>query len=72
MFIVYTKENCPQCEQAKSLLSTKGLPFKTVKLGEEISREELLAKFPSARTMPQISKGEVPVGGLSELRAALS
>jgi glutaredoxin len=72
MFTVYTKDNCTYCEQAKSLLQSKGLPFQTVKLGEGISRDELLAKIPTARTMPQIMKGDQLIGGFMELKAQLA
>ena len=72
MFTVYTKDNCPFCDQAKSLLAQKGLPFQALKLGQDITREELLAKIPTARTMPQILKDGLPIGGFSELRLMLN
>ena len=72
MFTVYTKDNCTFCDQAKSLLSQKGIPFRAVKLGEDISREELLAKIPMARTMPQILQDDKPIGGFRELRQLLA
>ena len=72
MFTVYTKDNCTLCDQAKSLLTQKGIPFKTIKLGEGISRDELLAKIPTARTMPQILKDEQLIGGYIELRQLLA
>lgn len=71
MFTVYTKDNCTYCDQAKSLLSSKGVPYQVKKLGEDISRDELLALIPSARTMPQIMKGDQLVGGFMELRKEL-
>lgn len=71
MYIVYTKDNCTFCEQAKSLLEQKGLPYQTKKLGQDISRDELLAKIPTARTMPQILKDDRLVGGFVELRKEL-
>lgn len=80
MFIVYSKPACSQCDQAKALLKTKGIDFEVVHLdvgqpkidGEKyIARDELLLKVPGARTMPQIFKDEVPIGGFSELKALL-
>ncbi len=71
MFTVYTKENCPRCEQAKSLLATRQLQFEVIGLGEGITRDELLAKIPTARTMPQILKDGEAIGGLAELRRLL-
>lgn len=84
MFTVLTKPNCIYCDQAKSLLTSKNLPFQEVYLdvGQEkqksvsyITREELLAKIPSARTMPQIIKttdnSSVVIGGYVELKKYL-
>lgn len=72
MYIVYTKDNCTFCDQAKSLLESKGIPFETKKLGKDITREELIAKIPTARTMPQILKDNQPIGGFTELRQLLA
>ena len=75
MFTVYTKDNCSFCDQAKQLLTSKGIEYTAVKLGEDISREELLAKIPNARTMPQIIKSDnnasVVIGGYAELKRHL-
>ena len=72
MFTVYTKDNCSFCDQAKQLLTAKGIPFQAIKLGEGISRDELLAKIPTARTMPQILKDDQPIGGFTELKQLLA
>jgi len=72
MFTLYTKDNCTYCDQAKNLLQQKGLPFQTLKLGADISREELLAKIPTARTMPQILKDGQVIGGYTELKQMLA
>lgn len=75
MFTVYTKDNCTNCDQAKQLLSSKGIPFTALKLGEDITRDELLAKIPTARTMPQIIKSDksssIYIGGFTELKKYL-
>jgi glutaredoxin 3 len=81
MFTVYTKPACPFCDQAKALLTAKGELFETINLdvgqpkvdGQQyISRDDLLAKLPTARTMPQILKDGVSVGGFAELRTLLN
>jgi len=71
MYTVFTKDNCTFCDQAKALLTTKGIPFSVKKLGEDITRDELLALIPTARTMPQILKDGQLIGGFTELRAQL-
>jgi glutaredoxin 3 len=81
MYTVYTKPNCPQCDQAKALLESKGLEYKTVHLdvgqpktadSEYIGRDDLLALIPGARMMPQIMKEGVAIGSLPELRKVLA
>ncbi len=80
MYIVYSKPNCTFCDQSKALLESKGLAFEVVNLDvgqpkedgvQYISRDDLLAKIPGARTMPQIMDGERLVGGFQELRNEL-
>lgn len=84
MFTVYSKPQCPYCDQAKALLELKGEDFKVIMLdvgqqrveGQEyISRAALVEKFPSVRTVPQIIRSTETsaqyVGGFTELRALL-
>ncbi len=75
MFTLYTKDNCTFCDQAKQRLTSKGIPYEQKHLGVDISREELLAKIPTARTMPQIIKSDdtssIYIGGFTELKKYL-
>jgi glutaredoxin len=84
MFEVYSKPNCPFCDQAKALLQSRGLEYKEFildvgqdrRLGVEyVDREEVLALFPGARTMPQIAVYENGVrkviGGFTQLKEYL-
>lgn len=70
MYTIYTKDNCPFCDKAKNLLTQKQIAFTSLKLGVDFTREELLAKIPSARTMPQIMVGETLIGGYKELESS--
>ncbi len=77
--IVYSKEHCPYCTRAKSLLDKIGIPYEeyiikmpdTTKLLSEnqhwVTREELLEKAPNARTVPQIWIDGEHIGGYTEL-----
>jgi glutaredoxin 3 len=69
---VWSKYNCPYCDQAKALLKQKGIPFEEKKIGDGYTKEELLEAVPSARTVPQIFLGDELVGGFTELRARLT
>jgi glutaredoxin len=85
MYTIYSKPNCPQCDQAKLLLDTKGEEYNVIHLDvgqpkqnnlKYISREDLLKKIPTARMMPQIIKqhldAEHYVGSYQELKKIMS
>jgi glutaredoxin-related protein len=70
--VVWSKENCPFCIQAKALLEQKEISFEERKIGSGWSKEQLLETVPTARTVPQIFIDEEYVGGYTELKAKLS
>lgn len=67
---IYTKFACPYCMRAKMLLESKGVEFDEfdITMGGP-KREEMLARAPQARTVPQIFVGEHHVGGSDDLAA---
>jgi glutaredoxin 3 len=69
---VWSKYNCPYCDQAKALLKMKGIPFEEKKIGDGYTKEELLEAVPTARTVPQIFIGEQLIGGFTELKQHLT
>ena len=69
--IVWSKYNCPQCEQAKTLLRQKNIIFEERKIGDGWYREDLLAEVPNAKSVPQIFFDQEYVGGLQELKQKL-
>ena len=70
--VVWSKYNCPYCEQAKALLKLKGIPFEEKKIGDGYTKEELLEEIPSARTVPQIIIDGELIGGFNELKQFLT
>lgn len=55
MIEVYGKENCPQCDQMKRYLESKGVEYTYLMVGKDISREDLLAKCEvPVRTVPVV------------------
>jgi len=68
---VWSKYNCPYCDQAKALLKSKGIEFEEKKIGDGYTREELLEAVPGARTVPQIFLDDKLIGGFTELRTHL-
>lgn len=69
--IVWSKNHCPFCDQAKALLTQRGIEYTEKKIGEGFTREDLLEAVPAARTVPQIFLGEEYVGGFTELKQRL-
>ena len=67
--IVWSKDACPYCVQAKTLLTQKGIEFEERKIGEGWTKEQLLEAVPDAGTVPQIFLDGELVGGFTELRA---
>ena len=69
---IYSKNNCSYCEQAKSLLRSKGKDFIEYKLDEDFTREILLSKFPEAKTFPIIVIDGFNIGGYNQLQQQIN
>ena len=69
--IVWSKHNCPYCDQAKALLTQRGIKYEERKIGDGYSREELLEAVPNARTVPQVFLDGNLIGGFTELKKHL-
>jgi len=70
--IVWSKYHCPYCDQAKALLTSRGIQFEERKIGDGYTKEDLLEAVPTARTVPQIFIDNELVGGFNELRTKLT
>ena len=71
--VVWSKDACPFCVQAKALLESKGIEFEERNISEGTwTKEQLLEAVPTARTMPQIFVDDTHVGGFTELRKFLT
>ena len=69
--VVWSKNACPFCDQAKNLLRLKGIEFEERNISTDWTREQLLEAVPNARTVPQIFLNEQLIGGFTELRKHL-
>jgi ribonucleoside-diphosphate reductase subunit M1 len=72
-FTVYSKDQCEDCEIAKSLLKAKGFTYEDIRLSEKSDRLALYQKIDRVEdevvdSMPQIYDGSTYIGGLYELR----
>jgi glutaredoxin 3 len=69
--IVWSKDQCPYCVQAKALLESRGIEYEERNVSHDWTREQLLEAVPTARTLPQIFLDDAHVGGFNELRQRL-
>ena len=70
--IVWSKDQCPYCVQAKALLESRGIEYEERNINNGWDKEDLLAAVPTARTLPQIFLDQELVGGFTELRQRLT
>lgn len=66
--VVWSKNQCPFCDQAKNLLKMKGIEYEERNVSTDYTKEQLLEAVPTARTVPQIFLGEELIGGFTELK----
>jgi glutaredoxin 3 len=66
--VVWSKDACPFCNQAKNLLKLKGIEYEERNISRDWTREQLLEAVPDARTVPQIFLDDTLIGGFTELR----
>lgn len=69
--VVWSKNACPFCDQAKNLLKLKGIEYEERNISTDWTREQLLEAVPNARTVPQIFLDDKLIGGFTELRKHL-
>ena len=66
MIEIYGKAQCPFCDRAKALCEQRQLEYKYYQLDIDFTRDEVLEKFPGARTFPQIKVNGTKIGGWSD------
>jgi glutaredoxin len=67
--VVWSKDSCPFCVQAKALLKQKNIEFEERNISQgDWTKEQLLEAVPTARTLPQIFLDDNYIGGFTELR----
>ena len=62
MITVYSKNNCPFCDRAKSLLENKGIAYETINIEEHPNAREFLVDQ-GLRSVPQIFNGTTLLPG---------
>lgn len=73
MFLIYGKQDCNSCVQAKQLLDTLELDYTYKVLGDDYDLSEFYSIAPrSHRAFPMIAKDGKYLGGLQELKGEIS
>lgn len=70
--VIYSKPQCAGCEQAKSLLTSKGISYETKDITNPANLMELKNLIPNVRSVPQIYINDTHIGGIKELREYLN
>lgn len=69
MLTIYTKDYCPYCVKAKSLLSSLGATFEEVDVTNDQETLMKIVEKSRMRTVPQIFLGDECLGGYSDIAA---
>lgn len=80
MLVIYSKDNCQQCDSAKLLCQMKGVDYVVKTLDVDYTRDKLMHISPKARSFPVITakanydgiEMEEYIGGLTELKEVLA
>ncbi|MBS0359414.1 MAG: glutaredoxin 3 [Proteobacteria bacterium] len=67
--VVYSKESCPYCVQAKELLKRKGVDYQEIRVDLDPMQLQEMMERSGRRTVPQIFINEHHVGGYDDLYA---
>ena len=71
MITIYSREHCTYCDKAKALLEMKEIEYNELKLGVDVTADQLKQLVPGAKSVPQILNDNVLIGGFSDLLAYL-
>ena len=66
---IYSKDWCPFCDRAKTLLEAKGVAYTEIDVTDDATREQEMRRRSGRRSVPQIFIGENHVGGFDDLNA---
>ena len=67
--IIYTKEYCPYCEHAKTLLDSKKVTYTEIPVDQDETKLAEMIKLSNRRTVPQIFINDQSIGGFDDLAA---
>ena len=70
---IYSKDQCPFCDmaihKAQAMIQERSdISYKVYNFGVDFGREQMMEKFPTARTFPQIVVNDENIGGWKEFQ----
>jgi len=66
--VLYTKDECPACTNTKTFLTKNSIDFEEYGIIYRSSRDEVIQKFPNAKTVPIIVIDDsITIGGYTDL-----
>jgi glutaredoxin len=65
-YLIYSKENCPYCEQIKQVMNLTNLTYEILKLDSDFTKEQFYEIFGEGSTFPQVVSGETKLGGCKD------
>lgn len=66
---IWSKDACPYCDMAKNWFKSKNIEYVEHRIGHHgVTREMLLERVPTARTVPQIIIDGRVIGGWTDLQ----
>jgi glutaredoxin 3 len=63
---IYSKPGCSHCQKFIFIAQHQGLDYVVYELGEHFTKEEFYSEFGTSATFPQITLGDIPLGGCKE------
>lgn len=67
--IIYTRDGCPYCTRAKSLLSTKGADFQELNISDNPGYRQEMMDRSGRSTFPQVFVNGQHLGGCDDIFA---
>lgn len=64
--VLYSKDNCLECDRARMLLATLGISYLEYKLLKDFSEKQFVAEFGNKSQFPQVAIDYNHIGGLKE------
>lgn len=64
--VLYTKDNCQECDRARMLLNTLNVSHLEYKLSKDFNEKQFYSEFGSQASFPQVAIDYKHVGSLKE------